>query len=48
MHARFPVHSAEEAGRHIETYKVFESKSAELLMEKSEEDVFGKACQFNP
>lgn len=34
--------SAEEAGRHIETYKVFESKSAELLMEKSEEDVFGK------
>ncbi|EEC16436.1 excision repair cross-complementing 1 ercc1, putative [Ixodes scapularis] len=34
--------SAEEAGRHIETYKVFESKSADLLMEKSEDDVFGK------
>lgn len=34
--------SAEEAGRHIETYKVFESKSADLLMEKSEDDIFGK------
>ncbi|CAN8003034.1 unnamed protein product [Ixodes hexagonus] len=33
---------AEEAGRHIETYKVFEAKSADLLMEKSEDDTFGR------
>lgn len=34
--------SAEEAGRYIETYKIYESKPADMLLERSDGDVFSK------
>lgn len=34
--------SPEEAGRYVETYKVFENKSAEFIMEKQEDDLYSQ------
>lgn len=36
------VWSSEEAGRYIETYKIFENKSPEMIMEKQESDRYSQ------
>lgn len=36
------VWSSEEAGRYIETYKIFENKSAEMIMEKQENNRYSQ------
>lgn len=37
-----PVPSAEEAGRYLETYKAYEQKPADLLMEKLEQNFLSR------
>lgn len=39
--------SAEEAGRIIETYKIFERKPPDLIMEKQESNSLSKVCTIN-
>ncbi|XP_025090860.1 DNA excision repair protein ERCC-1-like [Pomacea canaliculata] len=36
--------SVEEAGRYLETYKIFENKAAEALMERTETDLRNQVC----
>ena len=36
--------SVEEAGRYLETYKVYENKPPEALMEKTDTDYVSKVC----
>lgn len=36
--------SPEEAARYLETYKIFENKPPEAIMEKTEENFMAKVC----
>lgn len=40
--------SPEEAGRYLETYKAYEQKPADLLMEKMEQDFMSRVRPWHP
>ena len=44
----FSVSSYEEAGRYLETYKSFENKPPDMLMERIDSDFFSRVSRAAP